>query len=162
MDKKEELEYNKIRAEGRNLTNNNLLFIAVTFFSLIITINPKLLEDTLLAYQIVLTIPFFMSSIFARQKLAYVTNGKIWDIYGFITFIIAYSFFINSVGIILSNFVSYKISIIFFVINILLAFTYSIIQVKHNSKLLRGRIIQDLIFAALIIGLGLLPVIGLY
>ena len=155
----EEFELNKRKAEARVIVNSTLLGISITLFGLIVTISPGLLDNTLLAYQLVLCIPFFMSSIFARSKLAYSKNAGRWDKYGFITFIIGYSFLINSIGLLLISFISYGISITFFAVNILSAIAYSAVQVSYDKKSLMSRVYQDGVFILLLVLFGVLPVL---
>jgi hypothetical protein len=158
----EEFELNKRKSDSRVMANLTLLGISITLFGLIITINPKLLDSALLAYQLVLSIPFFTSSTFARSKMAYTRNARKWDLFGFITFILAYGFLINSIGLLLANFASNQVVVTFFVINIILAISYSSIQVWYDKSKLKGRIFQDLTFTILIILLGILPALRVY
>lgn len=159
---KESYVLNKDKAAFRISINLTLLGIAFTLFGLTINLKPELLFNSIfLTYQLVLSIPFLISSILARTKMPY-GNFKKWDRFGFITFIIGYSALINSVGLILSNFVSNQVSIIFFLANVLLAVIYSIVQVSCERNTLVQRIYQDLIFVILITLFGILPVLKIY
>lgn len=158
----EESELNKRKSGARIPINLTLLGISFTLFGLVVTLNPSLLGKSLLAYQLVLSIPFFMSSIFARSKLAYSTNSERWDKFGFITFILAYSFLINSVGLLMVNFILPIIVVVFFVTNIVLAIIYSMIQFSYDKRTLKKRIFEDLSFILLIVLFGILPVLGIF
>jgi len=167
MNKKEMLELegfelNKRKSDSRVLTHLTLLGIVFTLFGLIVTINPELLKNSFLSYQLVLAIPLFLSSIFTHSKMAYVKDATKWQRFGFITFIFAYGFLINSVGLLLVNFISYKIAIAFFIVNILSAISYSSISVAYDKRTLKKRIYRDLTFALIIIILGILPVLGIF
>ena len=160
MYKKQQLVINKAKSDGKIEISCTLLAICFTIFALIISINPKLfLQNSILTLQLTLAIPLFISSLFARDKLAYTENSERLDNYGFFIFIIAYSFLINTVGLLLSSVLSVTVSTVFFSVNILLALLYScVVYGKGMTK----RIYKDLVFILLIIILGLLPSIGFY
>ncbi|HLD85107.1 MAG TPA: hypothetical protein VI968_00970 [archaeon] len=160
MSKQQQLAINKARSDGKIAINYTLLAICFTIFALIISISPKLfLENEILTLQLTLAIPLFISSLFARDKLAYTENSARLNSYGFFTFIIAYSFLINTVGLLLSSALSVTVSSVFFLINILLALAYSYVT---YGKGMTKRICKDGIFILLIIILGLLPSLGIY
>jgi hypothetical protein len=159
----EETQKIVIKSESRLNTNLFLLTIAVTLFTFIIAINPALVKSNIfLSLQLTLSIPLFCSSIFARAKLAYTSRIKMWNDYGFITFIIAYSFMINSIGILLSSLVSVFVGIIFFVVNIMSPLFYSFFEIRENRNKLKSRICKDLFFIAILIIMGILPILGVY
>lgn len=139
--------------------NLRLLGISFVIFTFIIVVNPQLLKNNiLLALQLTLSIPLMMSSIFARQRLAQATKRtREWYNYGFVTFILAYAFQINSIGIMLSYLLSIKIGLIFFLVNIINPITYSYMEVMDDNKKLKSRIYKDLLFISIIILLGVLP-----
>jgi hypothetical protein len=144
------------------ITLNTLLAICFTVFTLVVTIQPGLLRNTFLSLQLILSIPLLISSIHARIKMSYNRDAKKWDQFGFITFIIAYSFLINSVGILLGYFVGASIIITFFIVNIILAVIYSAIKVSYDSREYHKRIIEDGMFVLLLLLLGMLPALGVY
>ena len=85
--------------------NHWLLGACFTFFTFIIAINPDLFKENIfLAVQLTLAIPLFITSILARGKTAYTKHFKKWNRYAFISFIFAYIFLINVIGIIGSYF----------------------------------------------------------
>ncbi len=152
------LEVHLQREEARLNFNTALLGISFTIFTLIATINPKLFQgDWFLTIQLVLTIPLFVASIFARSR-ALATPGKdAWDKLSFLNFVFAYSFLINSIGIILSILISPIVVFIFFGVNVLCSIMYSVVQVKHDKIPLKQVVIKDLTFIILIVLLGLIP-----
>src|SRR3990172_11101333 len=110
------------KCEAKLNANLWLLGVCFTLFTLIITINPAMLRDNpFLSLQLTLAIPFLMSSIFVRTKLMYSENPRFWDNYGFINFIIAYSFLVNVIGLLLSTMVSVNTGMAFFFFNIIIA-----------------------------------------
>src|SRR3989344_5071393 len=143
MYKKQQLVINKAKSDGKIEISCTLLAICFTIFALIISINPKLfLQNSILTLQLTLAIPLFISSLFARDKLAYTENSERLDNYGFFIFIIAYSFLINTVGLLLSSVLSVTVSTVFFSVNILLALLYScVVYGKGMTK----RIYKDLV-----------------
>ena len=153
----EELETNRARSSAHVLINITLVAIIFTLFGLVATLNPDLMANLFLAYQLVLSIPFLMASTLARAKISYATRAGKWLSFGSITYIIGYSFLINSIGIILAKLVALDVSLVFFGVNILLAIAYSCVAVSYNRRRLKARIYKDSLFAGIVILLGVLP-----
>ncbi len=158
-----ESEKNKVKSATHLTINTTLIFISFTIFTFIASVNSIILKDNfLLTIQLVLSIPFFMSSILSRAKLGILSNSKKVDEFGHLTFTIAYAFLINVVGILLVNLVSLQASLIFFGVNIALTLIYSVIMTIEEKKKLRERIMKDLFFILVIVIGGILPVLGVY
>ncbi len=153
-------ETSKTKSEARSNINLWLLSICFTLFTFIVAVNPKLLqENPFLSLQLTLAIPLLMTSIFARTKLAHTHRIRLWEEYGFITFIIAYGFLLNVVGILLAMLVNTQIGIIFFVANIFSALVYSGVEVIEQRSKLMSRIYKDLFFIFILFFLGILPIL---
>jgi hypothetical protein len=166
----------KERGESRNLfdlydskssvrvaMNSRLISVSFIIFIFIITTKPAIfLSHALIAAQLILSIPFLLTSTLNRSKLDYFVHSKAWDTFGWITFVTGYTFLLNVVGIIIANYVSLKLGIIFFVVNWVLALTYSAIEVSINRKVLKRRLFKDLFFITLQVVLGLLPALGVF
>ena len=141
--------------------NRTLLEICFIIFALIVGLNPTLLrENKFISIQLTFAIPLLLSSIFYRSRLLY--GKKIAEIekFGFVSFIIGYSFLINVLGILLSLLVSVIIGISFLIFNIVLAVIYSLVEIQINKKKIKERFFKDLLFALLIVIFGILPSIG--
>ena len=161
MTKEEEI--NKFKSDKRTSINLSFLGICFSLFTFIIAINSKILQNNfLLAVELTLAIPFFLSSVFARTKLAHTIKPKMWDNFGFITFMTGYSFLLSVVGILLSSLVSVKVGMIFFTLNIIMALIYSTLEIVENSKKLKSRFSKDLFFIALIVIFGILPSLNVW
>jgi len=159
--KKDEIDFRRHKAEAKININLWLLGTAFTLFTFVVAINPDLLKENIfLSLQLTLSIPFIMSSVFAWTKLLHVNNNhNIWDVYGFITFIVAYSFLINVVGIFLSTLIDLKIGLVFFLANIVFGVTYSIFEVVGYKEKIRSKILKDSLFIILVLLFGILPAI---
>ncbi|HLC73947.1 MAG TPA: hypothetical protein VJH20_04905 [Candidatus Nanoarchaeia archaeon] len=158
MKKDKSLFLNKSKSDSRVLINVTLLGICFTLFTLIITIKPELLQKNLnLTLQLVSAIPLFMASSFARSKLGYTKDANKWNNFGFTTFLIAYSFLINVVGILLISLTSILVGLIYFSVNIATSIGYSMTDIAYDRKRLTERIVKDLAFILIIIFLGILP-----
>ena len=161
MPKKEEKRV--IKAVERSKVNLSLLGICFSLFTFIIAINSSILQDNfLLALELTISIPLFLSSVFANSKLAYAKKPEMWRKFGFATYLVGYGFLINVIGMLLSSFVSVKISIIFFALNIITALTYSFLEVIEDRKKLKSRICKDLFFILLLVICGILPSLGVW
>jgi hypothetical protein len=140
-----------------------LMGTAFTLFTFIITINPDLIRNNdFLSLQLTLAIPLLFSSIFARGRLTCGKEVVLWNNYGFITFIIAYGFLVNAIGILLSTLVSINIGLIFWLVNILSAFLYSLLEIKEDKAKISTRLWRDGIFILIVVLGGLLPILGIY
>jgi hypothetical protein len=153
---------NQIKGSNKVLINLTLLGICFTIFTFIATINPVLLKNDLLAIQLVLSIPFFMSAILIQSKISCLTDASRWRNMGFLTFIIAYGFLINAVGLMLSFFTSSLLVSVFFIVNIFLSIMYSEIEISADKDLFREKLYRDSVFIAIMILGGLLPALGVY
>jgi hypothetical protein len=149
------------KTKSRIDVNRTLLQICFVIFALIVGLNPTLLrENKFISIQLTFAIPLLLSSIFYRSRLLYGKKIAELEKFGFISFIIGYSFLINVLGILLSILVSVIIGISFLIFNIVLAVIYSLVEIKINKKKIKERFFKDLLFALLIVIFGILPSIG--
>lgn len=153
----------EIKSKLRLDINRTLLAIGFTIFALIISLNPSLFKESFLVpMQLTISIPLLLSSIFARSRLAYTKKPKLWEEYGFLTFLIGYAFLINVIGILLSIFINLTIGLIFIFFNILSAIVYSIFEISEDKSKLSSRIKKDLLFIILLLVGGILPSLGIF
>lgn len=154
---------NQLKGSLRMEINLYLFTASLTLFGFITAINPNLLkENFVLAIQLACAIPLFLTTVFARSKLAYTSLPKMWGEYGYITFLLAYAFITNVLGILLAISMSPGFGIFFFVFNILVNASYTILEVIEHPDKLSLRVIKDTIFALLLILGGVLPVLGIW
>ncbi len=153
-------EVHKEKNKSKLAINFSLLGISLTIFTFIIVQKPKLLGDNIfLTLQLVCAIPLLVSSIFSRSKFIYNQEKKRYSTFAYITFLLAYSFIINSIGMLLFSVISPLTSYLFFGINVISALIYSGVEISYDRKAIKERIIKDLIFIVLIVVLGILPVL---
>lgn len=139
-----------------------LLSVSFTIFALIVSLNTELLQNSLFSFQLVAAIPLFFTSILARSKMSLSGKPQMWDDYGYITFLLGYTFLVNVVGTLFSYQVALSGGIIFFAINFLLAIIYSFIEVIEDYSKLRNRILKDSFFILIVLIGGVFPSLGLY
>jgi hypothetical protein len=161
----EETKKEIIKKSAVDKLNVNLWLLGILFtvFTFLIATNSQLLRDNnIIAFQLTAAIPLMMSSIFARQRLVYSQKReKEWHDYGFITFILAYGFLINSIGITMAYMINTKVSMLFFLINILNPLVYSYMEIMDDKTKIKSRIIKDLLFIIVIVLLGILPALAI-
>jgi|GEM_PF-2927345 len=156
-------EINKIKVGTRNLIDVTLLSICMTAFVLVATLNPAILaKNYLFTLQLVLAIPLFVCTLLARIKAAYKSDYKPWDNLGFISFTLAYGFFINVVGILLSLFTALSIVLVFFSVNIILDLIRTGIQIHQYQTRSSRPIFRIILHLLIIILLGILPACKIY
>ena len=152
-----------LKAKNRLDVNRSLIGIAFSIFIFIIALNSSLLKDSIfLPIELTAAIPFLLTSIFARSKLAYAKRSEMWERFGNVTFLIGYSFLINAVGILLSSLIEWRLGMLFFAINIILPLIYSKIELIENSGKLKSRIMKDGFFIIILILGGVLPSLRVY
>lgn len=163
MKEDKELALLGIKENNRIKINVTILGICFTLFTFLIAFNPDLLKQNIfLTLQLVCAIPLIMTSLLARTKASYTLGRRRWNHLGFITYLLAYAFLINVVGIFLISFVSLVAGIVFFIVNILAAIVYSLTEVSYDQSRLRERMIKDLVFILILVLLGILPAMGIY
>jgi hypothetical protein len=161
--KQSDEKINTQKSSTRISINIRLIAVAFTIFVFILATKTEILTASKIAtLQLVLAIPFLLSSTFARSKLCYSNESKKWDNFGWFTFIVGYAFLINVVGILISIYVSLLFGIIFFVVNAGLTSIYSAIDLSHSKETIMKRIGRDFFFIILLIALGVLPSLGLF
>jgi hypothetical protein len=158
-----EEEKSRFKVDTRNLIDVTLMGICVTFFGLVATIKPEMLsENPFFTLQLVLAVPFYVCGLLARIKEASHSDPYKWKKLNFISFTLAYGFFINSIGLILSFITPIYVAMAFFGVNTLLTLTRASIVVSYNPNKLKGRIFREFTHIALIVFLGVLPALKVY
>jgi len=153
-----EHEEKKTKAQLRLSINQSLLAITFTVFALTISLKPSLLKESLFVpTQLTVAIPLLFSSLFARSKLPFAKHPRMWEEYGYFTFLIGYSFLINVLGTLLTVSIGKPSGIIFFVANILISVAYSCLEIAEDRSKLFSRIRKDLFFATILFLGGILP-----
>ena len=151
------------RAHVKIEVNLVLFATAFTIFTFIGVAHPELLQSSsALSLQLTVAIPLIGGSTFARSKLVtYERDADAWERYGFLTFLLGYSFLVNSVGIMLALFTRPNIAIAFFILNFVLAITYSVMEVAGGDDTIWSRASKDSLFIAICVIGGILPVLGI-
>jgi hypothetical protein len=163
MARKEAEEQKRFRSDTRNLIDVTLLGICITLFGLVVTIKPEILiKNLLFTLQLVLTVPFFVCGLLARIKESSYSDSFRWTKLVFISFTLAYGFFVNSIGLLLSFTTPIFASMFFFGINTFLTIVRAGIVVSYNPAKLKSRILREIIHIAIIVFLGILPALKIY
>jgi hypothetical protein len=156
-------EQKRFKADTRNLIDVTLLGICITLFGLVATIKPEMLsQNPFFVLQLVLAVPFFVCGLLARVKEAAYNDSYRWKRLNFISFTLAYGFFINAIGLLLSFITPIYVPMAFFAVNTLLTITRASIVVSYSPSKLKNRIFRETIHIALIVFLGILPAFRVY
>jgi uncharacterized membrane protein (DUF485 family) len=146
---------NEAKASARILTNSMLVAIVIATLSLFIAFKPELLlQNSLMAAQLVIAIPMLITSTLSYSKVGYRRRIDIWDALGWMTFIIGYAFVMNVVGILASVYASMAISLAFFVTGWILTAVYSYASIYYEKVTIRERLTKDLMFILIQLVLG--------
>ena len=163
VEKEGKEQQKRFKADTRNLIDVTLLGICITLFGLVATIKPEMLSDNpFFVLQLVLAVPFFVCGLLARVKEAAYNDSYKWKKLSFISFTLAYGFFINAIGLLLSFITPLYVPMTFFAVNTLLTLTRAGIVVSYAPSKLKSRILRELIHIALIVFLGVLPALKVY
>ena len=142
--------------------NSTFVFISVTVLTFIISVRNDLLQENwILALQISLCIPFFIYSNIARSRIILTPSKKV-DGFGSWTYTIAFLFFLNSCGILLSILAFQYLGIIFISVSILLMMIYEFLSVPlHSEKIFFFEIKRWIILLIGFVFLGLFPILNI-
>ena len=156
-------EVNKTKSDMRIRINLTLLGVCFTLFTFLVAFNPSLLQENLyLTFQLVCAIPLLMTSVLSHSKSSYTPEVVRWKNFAFFTFLLAYAFLINVIGMFLILFISVFVGFAFFGLNIFLALVYSRLEISYQPSRTMERFFKDMIFLGIIILLGILPALGTY
>jgi len=159
----ERREQKKFKTDTRNLIDVTLLGICITLFGLVATIRPEMVSgNPFFTLQLVLAVPFFMCGLLARIKEASYTDSHRWVKLSSISFTLAYGFFINAIALLLSFIAAVYVSMIFLAVNTLLTLVRASIAISYAPENMRARILREGVHIALIVFLGILPILGVY
>jgi hypothetical protein len=150
------------KAASRIELNSDLLQVAIGAFFVIITMRAELLNSMPLLVQLVASIPLLLTSPLADSKVRYKKDTDIWNRLGWVTFIIAYAFLLNTIGILIGIWISVGVSLIFFALSALLTVIHSVIEVKYDKKSIKERLIKDSLFISVHIVFGVLVVLKVF
>jgi hypothetical protein len=163
MKESKELEIVYAKEHNRILINVTLLGICFTLFTFLIAFNQEILKDnTFLTMQLVCAIPLFMTSLLAKVKASHILGKNRWAALGFQTYLLAYTFLINVIGIFLISSISRQAGMVFYIVNIVSALIYSGIELSYNPSKIKQRLIKDLEFILILVLLGILPALSFY
>lgn len=149
------------KSNSKLAITTRLIGVAFTIFVFIITIKPQIFfQKNIVALELILSIPFLLTSALSFSKLSYAPNFKQWDFLSWITFLIGYTFLLNIVGILAADYLNFFIAMVFFLVNWILSLVYSFMGVYPSWKLGKRDIFKNAFFIVLQIVLGVLPALG--
>jgi hypothetical protein len=149
------------KASARIALNRTLIGIVIGVFFLTINLRKELFFQKVLVLQLVISIPFLLTSILAYSKVAYRTNTEKWNNLAWFTFIVGYAFIINIIGILLGGFAGKAIAVIFFASSWTLSIIYSLVDISCDKKAVKERVAKDALFILITTVLGAFVALGI-
>lgn len=149
------------KASARIALNRTLIGIVIGVFFLTINLRKELFFQKALVLQLVVSIPFLLTSILAYSKVAYRTKTEKWNNLAWFTFIVGYAFIINIIGILLASIAGKAIAIIFFASSWILSITYSLVDISCDKKAIKERVVKDALFILITTILGAFVALGI-
>jgi hypothetical protein len=128
-----------------------LLGMTITLFILILTVKAELLEYTPIAWQLSLAIPLLIASLVVNTKIICQETFDKYKKFNLLVTSVSIALVANTIGLLISRYISHVIGISYFVLFIAL-YTYFLIKDLKSRKIYNETIIILLIFL-----LGLLP-----
>lgn len=139
---------------------SRLLGVAITIFILILTIKSELLSYTIMTAQLVLSIPFLMATMISNSKIVDEQTLCRYRVINRITSAIASAFLFNTIGLLVTKYVSLVIGIIFFLAFIILLTMLVFIDLEKTT--FKNKLMNEILMIAMMIALGLLPALEYY
>ena|SRR3989344_2701645 len=137
--------------------SSRLLGVVVTIFILILTIKSELLSSWLITAQLILSIPFLMGEMLSRVKITDIENVKKYHPLNKFFQAIAFGFVFNTIGLLISKYVSFLAGIIYFIAFIIVLLLFIFVNFRNTSPFER---MMEILMIAIMIILGFLPAIG--
>lgn len=135
-----------------NMTlKTRLLSMAVTIFILVLTIKSELLEYQIISWQLVLSIPLLFAALVANSKITNEENFNKYKKFNLLTNSLAIALISNTVGLLITKYVSFLAGLAYFTAFILL-YLY-LLKIEWSSK----KFINELIVIIATVALGLIP-----
>lgn len=136
--------------------SSRLLGLATTIFILILNIKSELLSSLIITSQLVLSIPLLLGSMLSYAKITDEDSLRKYYYVNRITTASAFGLLFNTMGLLISTYVSQTIGVIFF-IGLL-----SIFSLMMFIDIDKKKIFNEGLTILIIIFLGLLPALNLY
>jgi hypothetical protein len=130
---------------------SRLLSVSITVFILILTLKSDLLEKKVIIFQLVLSIPLLLASMISNAKIVDLDSFKDYYLFNRITNTSGIALVFNTVGLLITNYVSKTIGIAFFVLLLLLL--SCLLYLDFN----RRKIYNELLIMTIVFFLGLIP-----
>jgi len=148
------------KSNARLFMNTTLIGVAFTIFTLLVTLQTSTLANNeFLTMQLVLSIPFLLTSTLADTKLSYTKHEKHWDTLGWSNFIIGYGFLLNVVGILVYHLIGFWPALTFFLVNMALMMLYSAVQISYDRTAMYRRVAKDMVFIAVLLFFGIMQIL---
>lgn len=136
--------------------DSRLLGLAVTIFVLILTLKSDLLSITIITTQLVLSIPFFVASMLSNAKITSKETLHKFYLFNRATTAIASALLFNTLGLIISQYVSHIIGLIFFTVLLVILAVLVIMDYSETKVSTEG------ISFVFVVIFGLLPALGIF
>lgn len=151
------MEKNAFKKSSMYLTVSSRLFgLATTVLILILTIKSELLSDYSITAQLVLSIPLLIGSMLSDAKIIDSESLKRYYFLNRISTAVAFGLLFNTLGLLISKYVSQMLGLYFFLILLIIFFIMIFLNFDKRKLFSEGLTILVIIF------LGVLPSLKVY
>ena len=133
---------------------SRLLGVAITIFVLLLTLKSELLEEKIIILQLALSIPLLLASMLSNAKIVDLDSFNHYYLFNRLTNSAGIALIFNTIGLLVTNYISRSIGIAFFVL--LLVLLSCLLYLDFNKR----KIYNELMMIMVVVFLGLLPAIA--
>lgn len=133
---------------------SRLLGVSITIFVLLLTLKSELLEKDIIILQLALSMPLLLASMISNAKIVDLDSFKDYYLFNRLANSAGISLIFNTVGLLVTNYISKIIGICFFIL--LLALLSCLLYLDFNKR----KIYNELLMIMVVLFLGLLPAIA--
>lgn len=130
---------------------SRLLSVSITVFILLLTIKSELLEKNIIILQLVLSMPLLLASMISNAKIVDSDSFKDYYLFSRLTNSAGISLIFNTIGLLVTNYISKIFGIIFFILLIVLL--SCLLYLDFNKR----KMYNELLMIFLVLIFGLLP-----
>lgn len=132
---------------------SRLLGVSITIFVLLLTLKSELLEKDIIILQLALSMPLLLASMISNAKIVDKDSFKDYYLFNRLTNSAGNALVFNTVGLLVANYISKIIGIVFFIL--LLVLLGCLLYLDFNKR----KVYNELMMIFIVLILGLLPAI---
>ena len=139
--------------------DSRLLGVIITIFILILTIKSEVLNYTIMTAQLILAIPFLLGAMISNSRIVDGQTLKRYHIVNRVTSAIAFALIFNTIGLLISKYVSLALGMLFF-LGVIVVMTV-LIFIDLDKSAWKNKLLYEILMMVLMVALGIIPALEL-